>query len=45
MDNKFFLSEEIIQQVNATISRIELTLINQNTLNEIYTEIKSILYD
>ena len=42
MDDTFFLSEEITQQVNNTITRIELIMINQNTLNEIYTEIKSI---
>ena len=38
----FFMSEEVLSQINDTIRKIEIMNINQNTLNEIYAEIKSL---
>ena len=42
IDEDFFISEAIMEQVNNTILKIELMNVNQNTLNEIYSEIKTI---
>ena len=36
------MSEEVLSQINDTIRKIEIMNINQNTLNEIYAEIKSL---
>ena len=42
IDGSFFMSEEILLQLNNTINKIELMTVNQNTLNEVYSEIKKL---
>ena len=42
IDDSFFTSREILEEINRTIIRIEALQINQNTLNDVYSEIKSI---
>ena len=45
IDSNFFMSADIARQVNDTILKIEMMNVNQNTLNEIYGEIKGIFMD
>ena len=42
IDNTFLTSRDILEQINNTIIRIEMLQVNQNALNNIYSEIKGI---
>ena len=42
LDSDFFLTDEVKLQLNDTIKKLETQLINQNSLNDIYAEIKCI---
>ena len=45
IDETFFTSEEVLDQINSTIVRIELANVNQKTINEIYEKIKNIFLE
>ena len=40
MGPEFFLSQEVLEQVNTTIAKLEIMNVNQATMNDIYSEIK-----